>query len=149
MVGRAFAPIWSIAVLLSACNPTVDSRTTRSARNHIVAATVIGNGLRSDGVSGDETKADCATFRLTPAQVLTYFAQARTIDDRTYNHDADMSRCYATGTVRLPDGEGGTWTIDRARRGHLMRPDGSHRYLLCASCAAPPFFENDDPADDG
>ena len=108
-----------------------------------ITVTVTGNGLRSDSVSGDETVASCGRFRLTARQVRGYFMKATTVDDRAYNHDLDMSRCYATGTVRLPGGDGGTWSIDRARRGVLVRRDGSHRYMVCTACPAPPFEELD------
>lgn len=144
-LGRA--PLWMIAIAVSGCGPTQE-RGVPARTESVGAAIITGNGLRSDAVSGDETVAQCATFRLTSAQVLNFFAQARTVDDRTYQHDADMSRCYAKGTIRLPGGEDGTWTIDQARRGQFVRADGTHRYLICTACAAPPFLENDDEADD-
>jgi hypothetical protein len=115
-------------------------------RSGKIAVTVTGNGLRSDSVSSDETVAYCARFRLTARQVRGYFIKAATADGRAYNHDLDMSRCHATGTVRLPGGDGGTWSIDRARRGVLVRRDGSRRYMVCTACPAPPF-EALDPAD--
>ena len=114
-----------------------------AVRRGTATVTITGNGLRSDSVSSDETAAYCARFRLTPRQVRHYFARAKTVDSRAYNHDLDMSRCYATGTVRLPDGDGGVWTIDRARRGVLVRRDGSRRYMVCTTCPAPPFDEYD------
>ena len=95
-------------------------------------------------MSGDETAAACTRFRLTSADVAGFFAKARPVDERAYNHDLEMSPCYAAGAIRLADGTGGTWTIDEARRGLLVRRDGSRAYLFCAACSTPPFDEAGD-----
>ncbi|MEG3088013.1 hypothetical protein [Sphingomonas sp. PB4P5] len=136
----------ALAAILAVMAQAALAPAPRDRRRAPITVTITGNGLRSNSVSSDETAAYCARFRLTVRQVRGYFARAETVDDRAYNHDLDMSRCHARGTVRLPDGDGGRWTIDRARRGVLVRRDGSRRYMVCTACPAPPFDEID-PAD--
>lgn len=136
------AILFALAVAVPACAPAQEEKNASSAAQSARAiVTITTNGGRSDSISGDETAEQCTAFRLTPDQVRDYFARATTVEDRAYNHDLDMSRCYVAGTIRLPDGDGGTWAIDQARRGYLARADGSHRYMVCTDCPAPPFYE--------
>lgn len=147
--------VLAVGLLLSGCASQNDANnvqaqvTERRAASPDDRTTVVvtENGLRSAEVSGDETVADCAAFRLTPVQVSDYFARARSVDARTYGHDLDMSRCRAVGTIRSADGSDSSWMIDEARRGHVARTNGAHHYFFCADCPAPPFFKID-PADE-
>ncbi|WP_338664378.1 hypothetical protein VQH23_04260 [Pararoseomonas sp. SCSIO 73927] len=110
---------------------------------------ITANGARGDDVSGEETAAQCARFRLRPRDVRAYFAAARRVDARAYHHDLEMSRCHAAGTLTLPDGRRGTWRIDRERRGIVRLGDGGITYLHCPRCAARGFEPVHDPERDG
>lgn len=147
-VREIVAPGIVAAAVMAGCAPTTAREQQREAVA-LPAVTITANGARSAGLSGDETAATCTRFRLSPAQVTAFFAQARPVDERAYNHDVAMSPCYAAGTIRLADGDGSTWTIDEARRGQLVRPDGSRRYLYCAACPTPPFEEAEGDLDGG
>lgn len=70
----------------------------------VAAAAITTNSARGDGVSGDETAASCATFRLRPRDVWQYFAVAGVVDARAYHHDLEMSRCHAEAVVGFHNG---------------------------------------------
>ena len=46
----------------------------------VTALSVTANGARGDDVSGDETAASCARFRLRLRDLRAYFRLARTVD---------------------------------------------------------------------
>jgi len=110
--------------------------------------TITTNGARSDDVSGDETAASCAEFRLRPRDVWAYFAATLPVDARAYHHDLEMSRCRAGGAIRLRNGERGQWSIDRERRGLVMLEDGRPFYLYCPRCTAKVYEPVYDPDHD-
>ena len=115
----------------------------------VAAADITTNGARGDGVSGDETAASCATFRLRPKDVRQYFAVAGVVDARAYHHDLEVSRCHAEGFVRFRNVKRGQWSIDRERRGLVVLRGGEAVYLYCPRCTARVFEPVYDPERDG
>ncbi|MBP0494259.1 hypothetical protein [Roseomonas indoligenes] len=107
------------------------------------------NGARGNDVSGEETAAQCARFRLRQREVRAYFATARLVDERAYHHDLEMSRCHAEGLVTLADGRRGRWRIDRERRGIVALEGGDVILLHCPRCTARAFEPVHDPERDG
>ena len=114
----------------------------------VAAADITTNGARGEGVSGDETAASCATFRLRPKDARQYFAIAGVVDARAYHHDLEMSRCHAEGVVRFRNGERGQWWIDRERRGLVLLSGDRPVYLYCPRCTAKVFEPIYDPERD-
>ncbi|MCR0985063.1 hypothetical protein [Roseomonas populi] len=110
---------------------------------------ITANGARGNDVSGEETAAQCARFRLRPREVRAYFAAARRVDARAYYHDLEMSRCHAEGLVTLADGRRARWRIDRERRGIVLPRGGTAIYLSCPRCTAQAFERVYDPEQDG
>lgn len=111
-----------------------------------LVATRIGidrNGARSNDVSGEETAAACARFRLTRRDVWTYLTTATRVDARAFHHDLSMSRCHARGTVTLADGRRARWFIDLERRGALYLTGGRTLYFYCGACTARAYDEAD------
>ena len=115
----------------------------------IRALAITANGAWSDGVSGDETPAQCAPFRLTMRDIRQYFARARRVDARAYHHDLEMSRCQVEGTAILAHGVRGRWWIDQERRGLLLLPDGTPFHFYCPACTSRRYERVYDPARDG
>jgi len=107
----------------------------------LIAAKVVvaSNGARSMSVSGDETVDFCANFRLSARDVRDYFASAQQVNSQAYNHDLDMSRCHASGTVRFTNGWQGQWTIDLMRRGSLRLANGRRFFFYCVDCTSIKF----------
>ncbi len=70
----------------------------------VPSVTVVANGARSDGVSGEETARICSNFRLSQREVRSFFATAQPVDARAYHHDLLMSRCHAVGLARFRNG---------------------------------------------
>lgn len=103
------------------------------------------NGAWSDQVSSDETVQSCADFVLSESEVKQYFAASRDASEREYDHDLDMSRCFAGGRISFSDGREALWKIDRARRGRMIFPDKSERFFYCETCENSKF---DDACDD-
>ena len=143
-----------IAMVLVACGITglggsaraqVPDLSVNRLPGRVTAADITTNGARGDGVSGDETAASCATFRLRPKDVRQYFAVAEGVDARAYHHDLEMSRCHAEGVVRFRNGERGRWSIDRERRGLVVLREGKTVYLYCPRCTARVFEPVYDP----
>lgn len=103
------------------------------------------NGAWSDGVSSQETPADCAdNFVLKASDVREFFKIARKATDIEYGHDLLMSRCYASGSVTLQDGRKAIWEIDRARRGVLWLSDDNAVYFYCGKCRNKAYMEDCD-----
>lgn len=115
----------------------------------VTSLSIAANGLRGEDVSGEETAADCARFRLRRRDVAEFLARARPVDARAYHHDLEMSRCHARGTLRLADGRRGRWRIDRERRGAILLDGAGPVYLHCPGCAARGFEPVYDPDRDG
>lgn len=139
LVRRWVAPVlWGLVLLGGPAIAQVPSPDPAAQRlpSRVAAVTITTNGARSDGVNGDETAAYCAAFRLRPRDVLDYFAVARPVDTRAYQHDLEMSRCQAAGGIRLRNGERGHWLIDQERRGLVVLEDGRAIYLYCPRCTA-------------
>jgi hypothetical protein len=100
---------------------------------------VEANGLWSDAISSDETPELCARFALREHDVREFFRRARRASLKEYEHDLDMSRCHATGTIAFANGDHGRWVIDMERRGLLTLSDGRSMYFYCPKCRAKVF----------
>ena len=111
--------------------------------------TITENGARSNSVSGNETPALCSTFSLTKRDVEQFFKQSKRVTARDYNHDLEMSRCYAAGRVLYPNGSRGRWWIDMERRGLLILNNGQRIHYYCRACTSSRFDVPYDPAIDG
>ena len=114
-----------------------------------MVVTITENGARSNSVSGNETPALCSTFSLTKRDVEQFFKQAKRVTARDYNHDLEMSRCYAAGRVLYPNGFRGRWWIDMERRGLLILNNGQRIHYYCRACTSSRFDVPYDPATDG
>lgn len=110
---------------------------------------ITGKGLHSGTDTNYESVSDCAAFQLTPAQVKEFFARAETIDERTYNHELNISQCYAKGLVWLANGEPGNWAIDKSRRGYYTRSDGIGKNMFCRACSSSLYLDVEDVTYDG
>lgn len=130
---------WVFVALIgaSACASTVDNKT-----GAITSVRFVDNGAWTDQISSDETSEFCSGFVLTENDVRDFFKAARTATAREYEHDLDMSRCFASGELIL-SGKSSLWKIDRARRGRLIFPDKSERYFYCPACKNDKFFEEE------
>lgn len=128
--------------------PSVPANATPAA-NENFRVVITGNGLHSGNDTNYESVADCAAFQLTPAQVKEFFARAETIDDRTYNHELNISQCYAKGVVWLANGEHGTWAIDKSRHGYYTRSDGTGKKMFCRACSSSLYLTVEDVTYDG
>ncbi|PXA96451.1 hypothetical protein DMC47_17580 [Nostoc sp. 3335mG] len=128
--------------------PTVRANASQAANGNF-RVVITGNGLHYGGDTNYESVADCAAFQLTPAQVKEFFARAETIDDRTYNHELNISQCYAKGVVWLANGEHGTWAIDKSRRGYYTRSDGTGKNMFCRDCSSALYLTVEDVTYDG
>ena len=111
----------------------------------VSAVSITANGARGDDVSGDETAATCARFRLRVRDVRAFFRLARPVDERAYYHDLKMSRCRAEGRVTFADGRRGRWRIDRERRGLVLLPGRAPVLLHCPRCTTRAFEPIWDP----
>ena len=141
-MSRLMRLLLPIVLIGTGCTPASDAPDAMAQKVQPgPAVTISVNGGRSSGVTGDETAATCAAFRLTEAQVRMFFARAKPVNDRAYNHDLDMSPCFAAGTLRSSGDADGEWTIDQAGRGQIVEATGKRRYLFCADCPVPPFHE--------
>jgi hypothetical protein len=140
--------LWGLTWLGGPATAQVPDPSANRLPGRVAAATITTNGARGDGVSGDETVASCAAFRLRPRDVWHYFAVARIVDARAYHHDLEMSRCHAEGVVRFRNGERGQWSIDRERRCLVVLQDGQPIYLYCPRCTAKVFEPVYDPDHD-
>lgn len=119
------------------------------ASSRAMVVTITENGARSNNVSGDETPALCSAFTLTKSDVEQFFRQSKRVTARDYNHDLEMSRCYAAGRVSYPNGSRGRWWIDMERRGLLILNNGQRTYYYCRACTSSRFDVPYDPAIDG
>jgi len=106
---------------------------------------ITATGIRSDGVSGDESAEYCSKFQLRLRDVREFFTAAKQVDQRAYHHDLEMSRCNAEGRVSFANGWRGRWWIDQERRGRVILTDGQPIYLYCAACTSRQFEPVCDP----
>lgn len=104
------------------------------------ALRILSNGAFSGDISSDETAAMCSAFRLSVADVSTYFAQARRVQAAEYAHELIASNCHASGTYSTAGGQTLNWKIDQARRGMLHAAGKVPTYYYCARCESPAFY---------
>ncbi len=107
------------------------------------SVTIEKNGALAHVVSGNETAATCASFRLTAADVREFFARAKRVSAMTYGHQLDASNCVVTGTAIMTNGVSGRWTIDLERRGEILLVDRTRQYYYCATCSSRLYDEVD------
>lgn len=111
----------------------------------VQTVSITATGVRTDGVSGDESAEYCSRFQLRSRDVREFFTLAKQVDQRAYHHDLEMSRCNAKGRVTFANGQRGRWWIDQERRGRVVMADGQPTYLYCAACTSRQFEPVYDP----
>jgi hypothetical protein len=136
---RFFSHLMPLAVVMLCVAVPGPALAGKPTRLTVAKVAILKNGIRSPDVSGDQTSLDCAGFRLTTADVRSFFRQAVRVTSRGYSHDLPMSPCQASGTVRFVNGWQGRWMIDSYRRGRFDRADGLSVPLFCAACTNAKF----------
>jgi len=123
----------------SACATTEDG--VPETRPVVKTVIIEKNAAWTDDISSDEPPDSCSDFVLKESDVREFFKVARTATHTEYNHDLLMSRCYASGLVKLQDDSEAFWRIDRARRGRLVFPDKSFLFFFCGECRSKAYGE--------
>ncbi len=133
-------------LLLSLCTLGVGTANSENIKTRPVIKSVVieENAAWTTHISSDEPPEACADFILTKADVRQLFKVAREATEREYEHDLDMSRCYASGRAVLQDGREAHWKIDRMRRGAQWFSDGTILYFYCGKCRSKKFYEDCD-----
>ena len=115
---------------------------TLTAVFHLAAADMAiykaGDGIVIEQVglsehTDDYIKNRCAKFKLSEAQVKTYFLQATNIESRVYTHDR-YSPCYVKGVIVSEGSRKATWKIHSGRTSIVNFEDGAAQILFCAKC---------------
>lgn len=134
-----------ILLLLSLCVLGAGTANSAPATPPIIKSVMVEkNAAWTTHISSDEPNEACTDFLLTKADVRQFFKVAREATEREYEHDLDMSRCYASGSAVLQDGRTAHWKIDRMRRGALWFSDGTILYFYCGKCHSKKYYENCD-----
>ena len=95
----------------------------------IRSVSVTTDGAWHSDPNGQQTRAQCAKFRLPSKVALRWFKGSTEVTDRVWREELDWTQCSASGTLITGDGKRYPWRLDQSGRGQIIVTPAVSVYL--------------------